>query len=81
MTAINCCVIKLQVQRYDFKTGGHQLGTDHFTQVVWKNSKELGMARAKSSDGRVYVVARYRPAGNDLNAFNDNVLPKVGRLN
>ncbi|XP_078358777.1 uncharacterized protein LOC144643408 isoform X1 [Oculina patagonica] len=66
-----------EVERYDFKTGGHQPGTGHFTQVVWKNSKELGMARAKSSDGSVYVVARYRPAGNDLNAFNGNVLPKV----
>lgn len=39
------------------------------------------MARAKSSDGGVYVVARYRPAGNDLNGFNGNVLPKVGSLN
>ena len=35
------------------------------------------MARAKSSDGSVYVVARYRPAGNMLNSFNDNVVPKV----
>lgn len=35
------------------------------------------MARAKSSDGSVYVVARYRPAGNVLNSFNDNVVPKV----
>ena len=35
------------------------------------------MARAKSANGSVYVVARYRPAGNDLNSFNDNVFPKV----
>lgn len=69
--------IYFQVERYDFKRGGHQAGTGHFTQVIWKDSKELGMARAKSSDGSVYVVARYRPAGNMLNSFNDNVVPKV----
>ena len=68
------------MERYDFTKGGHQPRTGHFTQVVWKNSKELGMARAKSSNGSVYVVARYCPAGNDLNAFKANVLPKVGRL-
>lgn len=68
------------MEQYDFNQGGHQSRTGHFTQVVWKNSKELGMARAKSSNGSVYVVARYRPAGNDLNAFKGNVLAKVGRL-
>lgn len=68
----------LQVEKYDFKRGGHQPGTGHFTQVVWKDTKELGMARAKSKNGSVYVVARYRPAGNNLSSFEGNVLPRVG---
>jgi hypothetical protein len=35
----------------------------HFTQVVWKNTKEMGIGKAKGN-GRVVVVANYRPAGN-----------------
>ncbi|EDO49310.1 predicted protein [Nematostella vectensis] len=66
-----------EVERYNFQRGGHQSGTGHFTQVVWKSSEELGVARAKSKKGAVFVVARYSPGGNDLNAFNENILPKV----
>lgn len=48
----------------------------HFTQVVWKDSTELGVGMA--SDGnRVFVVGQYRPAGN-MNMegyFEKNVLP------
>ena len=49
----------------------------HFTQVVWKDSKELGVGMA--TDGhKVFVVGQYRPAGN-MNMpgyFEKNVLPK-----
>lgn len=65
---------------YDFRRGGWQGGTGHFTQVVWKGSKELGMGRAKTSDGRgTFVVGRYRPAGNVINYMQDNVFPRRGR--
>jgi hypothetical protein len=44
-------------------------------QVVWKDSKEIGMARAKTPDGKnTYVVSRYRPAGNMLGNFEENVM-------
>ena len=46
-------------------------------QVVWKDSKELGMARAKTPDGKsTYVVGRYRPAGNMLGNFEGNVFKR-----
>uniref|UniRef100_A0A8D0AJU4 SCP domain-containing protein n=1 Tax=Sander lucioperca TaxID=283035 RepID=A0A8D0AJU4_SANLU len=51
--------------------------TGHFTQVVWKDSKELGVGMA--TDGhKVFVVGQYRPAGNMNMAgyFEKNVLPK-----
>lgn len=65
---------------YNFRRGGWQGGTGHFTQVVWKGSKELGMGRAKSADGSLtFVVGRYRPAGNVINYMADNVFPKGGR--
>ncbi|KAJ4942357.1 hypothetical protein JOQ06_012223 [Pogonophryne albipinna] len=38
----------------------------HFTQVVWKESSELGVGVA--TDGKtVFVVGHYRPAGNKTN--------------
>lgn len=62
---------------YDFKNPGFKSGTGHFTQIVWQQSKELGIGKAKSDDGKIFVVARYRPAGNFMYQFQDNVKPKV----
>lgn len=45
----------------------------HFTQIVWKASKKLGMATAVASD-RLVAVARYEPAGNIGGQFQENVL-------
>ncbi|KAH8901900.1 PR-1-like protein [Coniochaeta sp. PMI_546] len=36
----------------------------HYTQSMWKNTKKIGMAVAKGSNGWTYVVAHYDPAGN-----------------
>ncbi|CAG9947581.1 unnamed protein product [Clonostachys rosea f. rosea IK726] len=36
----------------------------HYTQVIWKSTTKVGMAKASGSDGSVYVVARYSPPGN-----------------
>ena len=48
---------------YDFDTHRSRGASNHFTQVVWKASVELGIG--KSTKGRcTYVVARYKPAGN-----------------
>lgn len=64
-----------EIQHYDFNNpqvvGGFKNGCDppvngHFTQVVWKDSRELGCAK-KSCNGGVYWVCRYSPPGN----FND----------
>ena len=55
--------------------------TGHFTQVVWKDSRELGVGRAQTRDGKWLVVANYRPAGNFLGRFQDNVFPpKDGKI-
>ncbi|CAG0891717.1 unnamed protein product [Cyprideis torosa] len=47
----------------------------HFTQVVWKDTKEIGVGRAKSKQGAWYVVVDYDPKGNWINEFGANVLP------
>lgn len=63
-----------EVKDYRFDKPGFQGNTGHFTQVVWKESNELGMGRAQTADGKLtYVVARYNPAGNLLNHFQENV--------
>lgn len=51
------------------------LKTGHFTQVVWKDSTELGVGMARNRNGEVYVVCNYNPAGNFLGSFTENVLP------
>lgn len=53
----------------------------HFTQVVWKGSKEIGVGKAVAKDGKHIVVASYRPAGNLIGTYAANVLPpKDGKI-
>ncbi|XP_012281967.1 repressed by EFG1 protein 1 isoform X3 [Orussus abietinus] len=54
------------------------LKTGHFTQLVWRDSSELGVGMAKNRNGEVYVVCNYSPAGNFLGSFSENVLPPSG---
>jgi len=66
-----------EIKDYNFAYGGFSGKTGHFTQVVWKSSKELGVGKATSRTGRIYVVCNYSPPGNYTNAgmFAANVLP------
>uniref|UniRef100_G3NGY8 Im:7150988 n=1 Tax=Gasterosteus aculeatus TaxID=69293 RepID=G3NGY8_GASAC len=65
-----------EIKDYKWSSPGFQSDTGHFTQVVWKDSTELGVGLA--TDGkRVFVVGQYRPAGN-MNMpgyFEKNVCP------
>lgn len=53
------------------------LASGHFTQVIWKESKQLGVAFAKMG-GKVVVVANYYPPGNMIGSFDENVPPPGG---
>uniref|UniRef100_A0A4W3HHZ8 SCP domain-containing protein n=1 Tax=Callorhinchus milii TaxID=7868 RepID=A0A4W3HHZ8_CALMI len=50
----------------------------HFTQLVWQETKEMGIAYSVSNKG-AFVVAQYSPHGNVTkpNSFEANVLPKL----
>ena len=55
--------------------------TGHFSQLVWKDSKEIGVGRSKTKDGKIVVVTNYRPAGNITGSYTTNVLPSVESTN
>lgn len=61
---------------YNFNSGGFSGGTGHFTQVVWKGSTQLGIGRAETTRNGMkcaYIVGRYKPAGNMMGQFQQNV--------
>jgi len=64
-----------EINDYDFKKGKSKNGgvVGHFTQLVWKDSTQLGIGVAKSSKNSIYVVANYHPGGN----FNSNEINNV----
>lgn len=62
-----------EIKDYNFNKPGFNSNTGHFTQVVWVDSVELGVAKATAKNGMQFVVARYFPPGNILGRFPDNV--------
>ncbi|KAF6016684.1 GLIPR2 [Bugula neritina] len=65
-----------EIQDYSFDQPGFGMSTGHFTQVLWKETEEVGVGVAVSSSGKTYVVANYWPAGNVEKQFETNVLKK-----
>ena len=63
-----------EIKQYNFNKPGFISGTGHFTQIIWKDSKEVGFGYAQGSDGYYYGVANYYPAGNYMGEFEYNVL-------
>ncbi|OTF75628.1 hypothetical protein BLA29_009335 [Euroglyphus maynei] len=61
-----------EIHQYNFNSPGFKPGIGHFTQVVWKGSKKLGIAFAKKGSS-IFVVANYDPPGNFQGEFKENV--------
>ncbi|VDN52803.1 unnamed protein product [Dracunculus medinensis] len=63
--------------KYEYETPGWQMGTNYFTQIIWKATEEIGIGRAKieanlndrptddETNFEQVIVAFYRPAGNN----------------
>ena len=67
-----------EVSMHNFQRPKFSKETGHFTQMVWKDTKSMGVGVAHSPDGReVYIVTNYYPAGNIVSRgyFEENVLP------
>ena len=59
--------------KYKYKSDKFQKDAIHFTQIVWKNTKEVGFAFSKAKK-ICCGVALYYPAGNIFDQFKANVL-------
>ncbi len=66
-----------EIANYDFAAGQFSTTTGHFTQLVWKDTTDVGFGFASNAAGTAnYVVARYSPAGNYAGEFIASVLKK-----
>ncbi|RWS24276.1 uncharacterized protein B4U80_06696 [Leptotrombidium deliense] len=66
-----------EIDKYAFHLSPCLLHTqaNRFTQLVWKDTREFGIGKAKTREGKLIVVANYRPAGNVVGEYHLNVLP------
>lgn len=69
-----------EVNEYDFSVPGFSSKTGHFSQLIWKDSTEIGVGVALDKEKKVYVVMQFSPPGNVCNddVFKNNVLCKLG---
>ena len=65
-----------EVSQYDFNNPGYKSGVGHFTQLVWKGSKQIGCG-ASCENNYCAVTCNYYPAGNYLGEFASTVFPAV----
>lgn len=66
-----------QGSHYSYSDPRLNSDTDSFTQLVWKDSREMGMGCAQrkgSVTNEIYVVALYYPPGNSESTLRDNVI-------
>ncbi|KAH8255604.1 hypothetical protein KR038_007103 [Drosophila bunnanda] len=65
-----------EISSYDFNKAQFAPTAGHFTQLIWKASREMGAGVARKAD-RTWVVCNYNPAGNVVGQFKENVPPKT----
>lgn len=61
-------------QQYSFGSGGFSEATGHFTQMIWKESTQLGCAQVDCGSKGTFFSCEYFPRGNVISQFVDNVL-------
>jgi hypothetical protein len=67
-----------EIKQHIFNAEPRTTGTGHFTQVVWKESKELGVGWKTNDKGQTFVVCNYSPPGNYVGKYAANVPPVGG---
>jgi pathogenesis-related protein 1 len=62
-----------EVRLYRFPDGGFSMQTGHFTQVVWRETTQIGCGVATCNGMDIYVC-EYDPPGNMDTMYRQNVL-------
>ncbi|KAL9928092.1 uncharacterized protein ACN427_004174 [Glossina fuscipes fuscipes] len=65
-----------EIEHYDFEKSVFSIETGHFTQLVWKDSANLGVGYKKVGN-KLYLVCHYKPSGNIKGKYKTMVLPKT----
>ena len=60
-------------KNYNYSLNKLQNNTAHFTQMIWKNTKEIGIGFHFDDDKNNCLVVYYYPAGNILGEFSNNI--------
>lgn len=66
-----------EASRYNFDSPGFDHDTGHFTQLVWKNTTDVGCDRRLCGQSGWYLVCEYWPRGNVLGQFGTQVDRRV----
>jgi uncharacterized protein YkwD len=63
-----------EIRLYKFPNGGFSMETGHFTQVVWRSTKQVGCGHVVCKGNDIYVC-NYDPPGNWEGKYREEVLP------
>ncbi|VDI12785.1 Hypothetical predicted protein, partial [Mytilus galloprovincialis] len=69
---------EINMHRYGRETDNSR--TDDISSGVWKESREVGVGRARTNDGKVVVVTNYRPAGNRPGVYSQQCSSTLGHI-
>ncbi|XP_055859285.1 Golgi-associated plant pathogenesis-related protein 1-like [Episyrphus balteatus] len=61
-----------EINLYNYRRPGFSMKTGHFTQVIWKETRELGVG-VEIRGNSTWVVANYDPPGNVATCYEENV--------
>ncbi|XP_055920675.1 uncharacterized protein LOC129952215 [Eupeodes corollae] len=65
-----------EIDLYDYNNPKFSREVGHFTQLVWKDTREVGTGVAQIGN-KVWVCCNYHPPGNHLDKMNDEFVPRL----
>ena len=69
-----------EIKKYDYENPKKKSSNVNFTQMVWKDTKEVGFGYQKSKSGYYYIVSFYFPRGNIEGLYEKNVFPLLRKI-